>query len=63
MEKKVGISKKKTAQRKSRAKKPGTTVDASGDQGDEVQQELRKWFEENRSLEPLALYAKFYSRF
>jgi hypothetical protein len=63
MDKKIGTSKKKTSQRKSRAKKQGRAVDASVDQGDEVQQELRKWFEENRSLDPLALYAKFYSRF
>jgi hypothetical protein len=59
MDKKVDISKEKKPQAKSRARKQNAPVD----RGDEVQQELRKWFEENRSLHPLALYAKFHSGF
>jgi len=63
MEKKVDISKEKKPHGKSRARKQNAPVNPPVDRGDEVQQELRKWFEENRSLHPLALYAKFHSGF
>ncbi|HKI01325.1 MAG TPA: hypothetical protein VKK31_05050 [Thermoanaerobaculia bacterium] len=62
MNKKVDISKEKKPRGKNRSSKQSAPVKAV-DGDDEVQLELRKWFEENRSLHPLALYAKFHSGF
>jgi len=63
MKQNADISKEKKPREKSRATKQSAPANPPVDRGDEVKQELRKWFKDNRSLHPLALYAKFYSRF